>query len=106
MSSDKGRDPTSAGDEAKKSETLAMVARQPIYDTGMAVAAYELLYRESDSALKALVTDSRRATLRVIATAALEIGLDRLAGGVPVHINFPRELLAGGEALLPLDPER
>jgi len=91
---------------SEKNDALAMVARQPIYDTGMAVAAYELLYRESDSALKALVTDSRRATLRVIATAALEIGLDRLAAGVPVHINFPRELLAGGEMLLPLNPER
>ncbi len=65
-----------------------------------------MLYRESDSALKALITDSRRATLRVIATAALEIGLDRLAGGLPVHINFPRELLAGGDTVLPLHPER
>src|SRR5262249_57139708 len=91
---------------AEKSDALAMVARQPIYNAGMAVTAYELLYRESDSALKALVTDSRRATLRVIANAALEIGLDRLAGGLPVHINFPRDLLSGGESLLPLDPQR
>jgi c-di-GMP phosphodiesterase len=91
---------------AEKNDALAMVARQPIYDSGMAVSAYELLYRESDSALKALVTDSRRATLRVISTAALEIGLDRLAGGLPVHINFPRELLTAGDTLLPLDPKR
>src|SRR5215470_15308631 len=82
-----------------------MVAPQPIYDAGMAVSAYELLYRESGSALKALVTDSRRATLRVIANAALEIGLDRLAGGLPVHINFPRDLLAAGDVLLPVQPE-
>lgn len=104
MSSDKSRNPS--GDDARKHDPLAMVARQPIYDAGMAVSAYELLYRESDSALKALVTDSRRATLRVIATAALEIGLDRLAGGLPVHVNFPRELLAGGDTVLPLNPER
>src|SRR5262249_3185379 len=96
----------SAGDDAKKADSLAMVARQPIYDSGMAVSAFELLYRESDSALKALVPDSRRATLRVIANAALEIGLDRLAGGLPVHINFPRELLTSGDTLLPLHPER
>ncbi|MGH8296065.1 MAG: EAL and HDOD domain-containing protein, partial [Steroidobacteraceae bacterium] len=32
-------------------------------------------------------------TLEVITGAALEIGLDRLAGGLPVHINFPQELL-------------
>jgi c-di-GMP phosphodiesterase len=84
-------------------DALAFVARQPIYDRAMAVTSYELLYRESESALKALVTDERRATLRVIANAALEIGLDRLAGGLPVHINFPRELLVG-ECLLPMQP--
>jgi EAL and modified HD-GYP domain-containing signal transduction protein len=84
-------------------DSLALVARQPIYDQGMAVTAYELLYRESGSALKAMVTDARRATLRVIANAALEIGLDRLAGGLPVHINFPRELLVG-DPMLPLQP--
>jgi c-di-GMP phosphodiesterase len=84
-------------------EALALVARQPIYDQAMAVTAYELLYRESASSLKAMVIDGRRATLRVIANAAIEIGLDRLAGGLPVHINFPRELLAG-EIYLPLQP--
>src|SRR3569833_4576227 len=99
MNSDKNSAPSGT-------ESLAMVARQPIYDSGMAVSAFELLYRESDSALKALVTDSRRATLRVIANAALEIGLDRLAGGLPVHINFPRDLLTAGDTLLPLQPER
>jgi EAL and modified HD-GYP domain-containing signal transduction protein len=96
-----------AGDEAKNAgDALAMVARQPVYDAGMAVSAYELLYRESTSALKAMVTDSRRATLRVIANAALEIGLDRLAGGLPVHINFPLELLGDSEQLLPVQPDR
>lgn len=88
------------------SEALAMVARQPLYDAGMAVVAYELLYRESASALKAMVTDARRATLRVISNAALEIGLDRLAGGVPVHITFPRELLSPEDRLVPVQPER
>ena len=85
-------------------DAVALVARQPIYDQGLAVVAYELLYRESASALKAMVSDARRATLRVIANATLEIGLDRLAGGLPVHINFPRELLVG-DPMLPLQPE-
>lgn len=109
MSSDKN-DPNAnapAAHAAKgASEPLAMVARQPVYDAGMAVIAYELLYRESASALRSLVTDARRATLRVISNAALEIGLDRLAGGVPVHITFPRELLTPGERLVPVQPER
>jgi c-di-GMP phosphodiesterase len=86
-------------------EALALVARQPVYDSAMTVIAYELLYRESPTAVKAGVFDPRQATLRVIANAALEIGLDRLAGDLPVHINFPRELLIA-EALLPLQPER
>lgn len=69
------------------------VARQPIYDAAMAVVAYELLYRASPSSRSAAIADPGRATLEVIAGAALEIGLDRLAAGLPVHINFPEELL-------------
>lgn len=70
------------------------VARQPIYNTAMAVTAFELLYRHSPSAARAHITDPRQATLEVIASAALEIGLDRISGGQPIHINFPAELLA------------
>jgi len=109
MTAEKGREPAvaTAGAGGKgPGEALAMVARQPMYDAGMAVVAYELLYRESASALKAMVTDTRRTTLRVIANAALEIGLDKLAGGLPVHIQFPRELLTSGEQLLPVQPDR
>jgi EAL and modified HD-GYP domain-containing signal transduction protein len=69
------------------------VARQPIYDASMAVVAYELLYRASPSSRSAQISDPGGATLEVITGAALEIGLDRLAGGLPVHINFPEELL-------------
>ncbi|MEA3183203.1 MAG: hypothetical protein QOI59_6726 [Gammaproteobacteria bacterium] len=79
------------------------VARQPIYDSAMAVMAFELLYRPSPSATKARVTDPRQATLEVISSAALEIGLDRLSGGQPVHINFPMELLVDVPDL-PLPP--
>jgi EAL and modified HD-GYP domain-containing signal transduction protein len=81
------------------------VARQPIYDASMAVVAYELLYRASPSSRSAQISDPGGATLEVIAGAALEIGLDRLAGGLPVHINFPQELLAKLPEL-PLQPER
>jgi len=70
------------------------VARQPIYDSAMATIAYELLYRRSPVAVRAEVTDPGRATLQVIRNAALEIGLDRLASGLPIHLNYPKELLA------------
>ena len=79
------------------------VARQPIYDSAMAVMAFELLYRPSSSETKARITDPRQATLEVISSAALEIGLDRLSGGQPVHINFPMELLVDVPDL-PLPP--
>src|SRR5579875_608337 len=83
---------------------LALVARQPIYGPAMAVSAYELLYQESSDAAHA-AADMREATLRIVADAALEIGLDRLAGGLPVHINYPRELLLA-ETPLTVHPER
>ena len=69
------------------------VARQPIYDASMVVVGYELLYRASPVSRSAQFGDAGSATLDVVAAAALEIGLDRLAGGLPVHINFPEELL-------------
>ncbi len=81
------------------------VARQPIYDASMAVVAYELLYRASPTSRTAQFGDPGGATLEVITGAALEIGLDRLAGGLPVHINFPQELLVKLPDL-PLQPGR
>src|SRR6201992_428436 len=78
---------------AAATQNDVFVARQPIYDSAMAVMAFELLYRPSPTATKARITDPRQATLEVISSAALEIGLDRLAGGQPVHVNFPMELL-------------
>jgi EAL and modified HD-GYP domain-containing signal transduction protein len=84
-------------------QTDVFVARQPIYDSAMAVMAFELLYRPSPSETKARIIDPRQATLEVISSAALEIGLDRLSGGQPVHINFPMELLVDVPDL-PLPP--
>ena len=72
---------------------LAVVARQAIVDASRDVVAYELLYRRTDAAQVADPGDGERATLEVIANAVLEIGLDRLSPELPVHINYPRELL-------------
>src|SRR6201997_2961762 len=80
------------------------VARQPIYDAAMAVIAYELLYRHSPRSTKAEFADPGLATLQVVTNAALEIGLERIAGGLPLHINFPEELLTTVPDL-PLRPE-
>jgi EAL and modified HD-GYP domain-containing signal transduction protein len=87
-----------------QSQGEVFVARQPIYDAAMAVVAYELLYRHSPRASTAAITDPGQATLQVVTIAALEIGLERLAGGLPIHVNFPEELLTAVPDL-PLRPE-
>jgi len=84
--------------------TEVFVARQPIYDSAMAVTAYELLYRPSPRSTRADVTKPGLATIEVVTNAALEIGLERLAGGLPIHVNFPEELLTTVPDL-PLRPE-
>jgi c-di-GMP-related signal transduction protein len=85
--------PIAAADDLATPSALALVARQPIYGSAMTVVAYELLYADpvAPAAANRAATD---ATLRVVTDAALEIGLDRLAGGLPVHINYPAQLLA------------
>lgn len=100
----KGVHPSAPTEGKSDSGPLALVARQPIYDSGLTVVSYELLYRRSADAAKAEVLDARQATLSVVGNA-LEIGLDRLAGGLPVHLNFPRELLTS-DPLLPLPSDR
>lgn len=87
-----------------KGDDPALVARQPIYDTGMAVVGYELLYRGSEQARQAQIDDPIQATLTVLANT-LEIGLDRLTAGMPIHINFPRELLVS-DSPIPLPADR
>ncbi|MGH8149784.1 MAG: EAL and HDOD domain-containing protein [Steroidobacteraceae bacterium] len=85
--------------------SLALIARQPIYAPAMTVLAYQLLYLEADTAAGSAAVEARDAALRVVADAALEIGLDRLAGELPVHIRYPRELLASPSPLS-MHPER
>lgn len=77
---------------------LAFVARQAIYDASSNVIAYELLYRHDISARTAVIVDNVQATLHVIVQMAIEIGLERLSDNLPVHINYPCELL---EAAMP-----
>lgn len=82
--------------------SVALVARQPIYGKAMTVIAYELQYADSEAALAG---NPRDGALRMLADAALDIGLDRLAGSLPVYIEYPRELLAADEPLS-LHPDR
>jgi len=82
----------------------ALVTRQPIYGPAMTVMGYELLYSPAEAAAR-LPAQRRAATLRVLADAVLEVGLDRLAAGLPVHLQYPRELLVESSPLS-LQPSR
>ena len=95
----------SADDSSQPNPALAVVARQAIVDASKNVIAYELLYRRTETASAAEPADGERATLEVIANAVLEIGLDRLSPDLPVHINYPRDLLVKRVAP-PVFPQR
>lgn len=77
-----------------------LFARQPLLDRRRAVAAYELLYRHDAAGVGA---DGAEATSRVLLGALAQVGLDTLAGSLPVLINFSEDLLpiADGELLPP-----
>ncbi len=85
--------------------SVALVARQPIYGKAMTVVAYELQYADAGSDLAAPSNGAKADALRMLADAALDIGLDRLAGSLPVYIAYPRELLIA-EAPLSMHPDR
>jgi EAL and modified HD-GYP domain-containing signal transduction protein len=92
-------------DRIPANDAPALVARQPVYDNAMTVVAYKLLYRATPSILGEDAPDTLQTSLRVIANAALEIGLERLAGGLPVHIRLPREMIVSG-LTVPIHPKR
>ena len=68
------------------------LARQPIYERALAVAGYELLFRDGHGN-RALVSDSERATSNVILNTFSEFGLDRIAGAKPAFINVSDRFL-------------
>ncbi len=69
-----------------------LIARQPIYDRGLAVAGYEVLYRHWREDI-ADIDDSDAATLNVLANTFLEVGLEELLGDHPAFINCGRSFL-------------
>jgi EAL and modified HD-GYP domain-containing signal transduction protein len=80
-----------------------VVARQPIFDAGWEVVAYELLYRPLDDASGPVAPEAM--TAGVLANAFSELGLDLLVGDRPAHINVTRDFLLDMRPL-PLEPKR
>lgn len=81
------------------------LARQPICDDDANVTAYELLYRNNITTTTASVSSPHEATARVITLAFMDIGIERLAGHLPVFVNMTDELLLKAD-LLPEPAER
>jgi EAL and modified HD-GYP domain-containing signal transduction protein len=70
------------------------VGRQGIYDANRTLLAYELLFRSYDG-LGDSPMAGERATSQVIASTFGTFGLDNIANGRPVFINFTRAFLTG-----------
>jgi c-di-GMP phosphodiesterase len=93
-------------DEARQEHEIhdgVVVARQPIFDSGWDVIAYELLYRALPDALGPVGPEEM--TAGVLANAFSDVGLDLLVGDRPAHINVTRDFLLDVRPL-PLEPRR
>ncbi|MHC4942315.1 MAG: EAL and HDOD domain-containing protein [Planctomycetota bacterium] len=75
------------------------VGRQPIFDQRLNIYGYELLFRAGLENVFPNI-DGNVATSTVIANSFFDMGLDRLTGGRRVFINFTKNLLLDGTALL------
>jgi EAL and modified HD-GYP domain-containing signal transduction protein len=73
-------------------ETIPLLARQPIFDSNMKVVAYELLCRNSE--LKFIAsTDGDAASSQVLLNAFTELSIEEVVGTHKAFVNFTRTLL-------------
>ena len=75
------------------------VARQPIFDARLDVAAYELLFRGSNAIDRALIEDNDEATSTVVINAFTELGLDTVVGDRRAWVNVSRDFVVSRLAL-------
>lgn len=74
------------------SEQHILLARQPIFDENIKIAAYELLVR-SDNTNQANIFDGDSATSQVMLNAFNEMDIGDVVQGHPAYINFTRNLI-------------
>ena len=82
------------------------VGRQPIYNKGLGIYGYELLFRSgvaNNAAMGQLTADG--ATSTTIINSFLEIGLDKLVGDRAAFINLTEQFLFE-EDMLPISPRQ
>jgi len=81
----------------------AFLARQPIFDDGLHVVGYELLYRSSERN-EFDGSDAAQATAATILHYLTTFGIEKLTRGCHAFINIDKETLLNGDvALLPAD---
>jgi c-di-GMP-related signal transduction protein len=80
------------------------VGRQPIYNVRDEIVAYELLFRESNTARESGLSDAS-ATINVIINTFGEFGLFDIVADKFCFVNVTRDFLVG-ELPLPFGPER
>ncbi len=80
------------------------IGRQPIYDRGLKVVAYELLYRGGHDN-RATFVDGDQATSEVLINGFMEFGLDTLVGRRPAFVNATRSFVTGRHPL-PFSPSQ
>ncbi|MDR5854908.1 EAL domain-containing protein [Caballeronia sp. LZ062] len=85
-------------------EPSVYVGRQPILDGAGALAAYELLFRDSPEN-RADVHDDVQATAHVVARTVGELGVPAVLGLHPGYVNMSRELIFDDIVHL-MQPER
>lgn len=73
-------------------ELNILLARQPIFDEDINIAAYELLFR-SDGSEHANVFDGDSATSQVLLNAFNELDISQVVQSHPAYINFTRKLI-------------
>ena len=80
------------------------VARQPIFDPQLELAAYELLFRGANNHQHAQFSDNEEATSTVVINAFTELGLDTVVGDRRAWLNVSRDFILGAMAYaLPKD---
>ena len=76
------------------------LGRQPIFDAGLNVMAYELLYRSGDVS-ESSVIDGDHATSDVLMNSFMEMGLSRVVGEHQAFVNLTRSFLINHDGLPP-----
>ena len=76
------------------------IARQPIYDRGLDLIGYELLYRNNEHNA-AVITDADQASSETIVNSFIHIGIDNLVGTALAFVNLPEEFIVNHD-LIPM----